>query len=168
MTLSRRLALTLLSSAVFAPAFAGTFGRPVGEVILSVKGKVSVTNNDASADFDMAMLEALPKTSFTTSTPWTDANTVFEGVALKDLIVATGASGGTIIVTALNDYSVPMPASDAETGVIVAYKLNGKYMQVKDKGPLWVIYPFDDKPELKTEAVYSRSVWQLMSLDFVD
>ncbi len=167
-TISRRLALALAFTALLGPSSAATLGQPAGPVILSVKGKIAVTNNGKSADFDIAMLEALPKTSFETSTPWTDADTVFEGVALTDLIAAVGASGGTIVASALNDYSVPIPASDAQAGVMIAYRLNGEYMQVKDKGPLWVIYPFDDRPELKTETKYSRSVWQLTSLDFVD
>ena len=167
-TFSRRMALLLAFTAILGSASAGTLGQPAGAVILSVKGKIAVTNNGDTADFDVAMLEALPRTSFKTSTPWTDADTVFEGVALKDLIAAVGATGGTIVAAALNDYSVPIPASDAQSGAMIAYRLNGKYMEVKDKGPLWVIYPFDDKPELKTETLYSRSVWQLTSLEFVD
>jgi hypothetical protein len=65
---------------------------------------------------------------------------------------------------ALNDYAVPLPMSDANSGAIIAYKMNGEYMPVRAKGPLWIMFPFDDKPELKTEAAYSRCVWQLRRL----
>ena len=34
-------------------------------------------------------------------------------------------------------------------------------MSVREKGPLWVIYPFDSDPEYQTEVIYSRSIWQL-------
>jgi hypothetical protein len=48
--------------------------------------------------------------------------------------------------------------------VILALKRNGEYMPVRDKGPLFVIYPFDSKPELKTQTYYGRSVWQVAKI----
>ncbi|WVT76298.1 hypothetical protein QM996_29310 (plasmid) [Sinorhizobium chiapasense] len=46
----------------------------------------------------------------------------------------------------------------------MALKQDGRYMEVADKGPLFVIYPFDDKPELKSEIYFSRSVWQVRTI----
>ncbi|MEC8574513.1 MAG: oxidoreductase, partial [Pseudomonadota bacterium] len=34
-------------------------------------------------------------------------------------------------------------------------------MSLRDKGPLWIVYPFDSDPAYQTEAIYSRSIWQL-------
>jgi hypothetical protein len=34
-------------------------------------------------------------------------------------------------------------------------------MTVRDKGPLWIVYPYDAKPEYRQELIYSRSIWQL-------
>ena len=34
-------------------------------------------------------------------------------------------------------------------------------MPVTDKGPLFIVYPFDSNPELKHQLFYSRSAWQL-------
>jgi hypothetical protein len=38
-------------------------------------------------------------------------------------------------------------------------------MSVRDKGPLWVIYPYDAVPEYKSERIYARSIWQLVSIE---
>ena len=63
---------------------------------------------------------------------------------------------------ALNDYAVTIPASDAvEGGPIVAYAHNGQAMSVREKGPLWVVYPFDANDTYKSEEYYARSIWQL-------
>ena len=68
-------------------------------------------------------------------------------------------------VVALNDYAIEIPLSDfSEHGAILALKQDGRYMEVADKGPLFVIYPFDDKPELKSEIYFSRSVWQVRTI----
>lgn len=67
---------------------------------------------------------------------------------------------------ALNDYAVDIPVSDAVAdGPIVAYLMNDQPMPVRDKGPLWIVYPFDSKAEYRTEAIYSKSIWQLSRIE---
>jgi hypothetical protein len=39
-------------------------------------------------------------------------------------------------------------------------------MSVRDKGPLWVIYPYDSD-DYRSEVIYSRSIWQLDRLEVV-
>ena len=61
-----------------------------------------------------------------------------------------------------HDYAVEIPVSDSvEDGPILAYELNGAPMSVRDKGPLWLVYPYDQNPEYRSEVIYSRSIWQL-------
>ncbi|MCC2664519.1 MAG: oxidoreductase, partial [Geminicoccaceae bacterium] len=43
--------------------------------------------------------------------------------------------------------------------VILALKRDGAYMPVRDKGPLFIVYPYDSSPELKHQNYYSRSAW---------
>ena len=38
-------------------------------------------------------------------------------------------------------------------------------MPVRDKGPLFIIYPFDSSAELRSEPYYSRSAWQLRTIE---
>ena len=42
--------------------------------------------------------------------------------------------------------------------------MDGAYMTVRNKGPLFVIYPFDAVPALQTELYYSRAAWQVRSI----
>ena len=71
--------------------------------------------------------------------------------------------------TAINDYAVEIPVSDAVVGgPIVAYFLNGEPMSVRDKGPLWIVYPFDADPHYQTEVIYSRSIWQLDRIELIE
>ena len=73
-----------------------------------------------------------------------------------------------MVATALNDYETKIPVSDFETfDVLLALKRDGEYMPVRDKGPLFVIYPYDSDPSLKSQKYYSRSAWQLRRLSVV-
>ena len=148
-----------------SPALAGQLAAPKGDVALTVSGEISNVNAPGEARFDLDMLKALPRASFRTKTQWTTGISEFSGVSLVDLLAAVGAKGATLRATALNDYAVDIPVADAIVGgPIIAYALDGKPMSVRDKGPLWIIYPFDAKAEYRAEAIYSRSIWQLRSL----
>lgn len=157
----------LLTLVLWSPASAGELAKPTGEVILTISGSIENVNKNRVAEFDLPMLETLARSSFVTTTPWTADPTTFEGVALTDLLAAVGAKGSAMTVTALNDYSATVPLSDAQSGAILAYRINGDYFSVREKGPLWLIYPFDASPQLKREEVYARSVWQIRKIDII-
>jgi len=85
---------------------------------------------------------------------------------MEKLMAAVGARGKTVRAVALNDYAITIPVEDfARHGVILALKRDGQYMPIRDKGPLFVIYPYDSKPELKTQIYYARSAWQVKRLE---
>jgi hypothetical protein len=157
---------TFLGLLISTAAIADGLAAPTGEVVLHVTGKITKTNNGDAADFDMAMLEALTGRTTTTATPWYDAKKTFTGPLGSALLEAVGASGTTLKVLALNDYASEIPVSDfTQYPVILATKLDGEPMSVRDKGPIFVIYPFDEMPDLNNETYYSRSAWQVKSIE---
>jgi hypothetical protein len=48
--------------------------------------------------------------------------------------------------------------------MVMAHQMNGQPISVKTKGPLFIVYPFDSKPELRSSTYYERSPWQLRSI----
>ncbi len=156
------MAAAAIVCAAESGASAEGLDAPSGEILLTVSGAVSVTNDGDTAQFDIDMLRSLGETSFTTSTPWTDGPQTFTGVSLKALLQALELESGTLSATAINDYAVDIPVSDAvENGPIVAFLRNGETMSVRDKGPLWIVYPYDSREEYRAEVIFSRSIWQL-------
>lgn len=155
---------------VFAtsPLAADELPAPTGEVLLTVTGEIQVKNQGDTAVFDAEMLKALGEVTFETSTPWTEGAQTFTGVSLHRLMEKLGVTEGSLKATAVNDYAIDIPVSDAvEGGPIIAYLQNGEPMSVREKGPLWVVYPYDLKAEYQTEVTFSRSIWQLVRLDVI-
>jgi hypothetical protein len=139
---------------------------PKERVVLTVRGKIGVTNGDGAADFDMKMLQALPQHSFTTKTPWHNRPVKFTGPRLADVLAAVKASGSAIRAVSINDDAVTIPVADTrQHQVIVARLLDDKPMAVRDKGPLFVVYPFDDSATLRSVVFYERAIWQLKTLE---
>ncbi|PYB77709.1 molybdopterin-dependent oxidoreductase [Rhizobium wuzhouense] len=156
--------LALLIGAVCSTS-ALALDAPKGPVVLTVKGAITNTNVGDTAEFDLAMLEALSGRKATMETPWTQGMVTFEGPLLSALLKAVGATGSTLSVKALNDYAAEVPADDAKLATILATRMDGKLMSVRDKGPLMVVYPFDQDPSLYNEKYFSRSVWQIKEIE---
>lgn len=135
---------------------------PTGEVILTVSGDISASNGDGLARFDLDMLSDLGTRGFTTTTMWTEGDQSFTGVGLDQLLDRLGVEDGMLKATAINDYGVDIPVDVAtEGGPIIAFELNGEPMSVRDKGPLWIVFPYDSDPAYRTEITFSQSIWQL-------
>jgi hypothetical protein len=139
---------------------------PTSALVLSVTGRVRSPNQQSAALFDMAMLERLPQASFVTHTPWYAQARKFTGPLLRDVLAAAGAQGTGLRAVALNDYRVDIPFEDVHRfDVVLARLLDDKPMPVRDKGPLFIIYPFDHHSQLRNAVYYSRCAWQLKAIE---
>lgn len=133
-----------------------------GAVVLTIDGK---TAGGKSFELTMADLEQMTTAVLRTSTPWHDHVVEFEGVRLSDLMAMVGAEGENAFVVALNDYTADIPVSDFESfDPILALREDGELMPVGDKGPAFIVYPYDENKDLQSEKYYLRSVWSVSSI----
>lgn len=162
----RQFLLALCALWLAGATAAQVLEAPRDPPVLTVSGNIGATNRGASAVWDMAMIDALPQASFTTRTPWDNAPVTFSGPLLRDLLAAVGSRGTQIRATALNDYRITIPVEDTRRyNIVVATRMNDQPMSIRTKGPLFIVYPFDSHPELRSATFYERSIWQLHSLD---
>jgi hypothetical protein len=148
-------------------ATAQSLPAPEGRVILTLAGDIEVTNQNDVAAFDAAMLKDLGEATVETSTAWTEGVKNFRGVAMDRLMERVGASGSTAVVIALNDYKVEIPTSDFRSyPVVLAYEMDGERLRIRDKGPLWVVYPQDQYPALQNKETQAKWVWQVKRIEF--
>lgn len=133
-------------------------------VLLTVIGRDGAITRLTEADLDR-----LEQRRLDTSTFWTTGVQHFEGVFLRDVLAAAGIDptlpGGRIEAMAHNDYAVAMPLSDfVKWDVLLARRMNGANLTLRDKGPFWIVYPRDRDPALKDMNYNHRWVWQLRQL----
>lgn len=148
------------------PTYVSALDAPNGPVMLVLGGEVGQPNVGNEAHFDKAMLEALEQHETITRTPWYDGVVRFSGPLGRAILEAAGAEGENMRVVALNEYAATVPVSDFDNfDVILAMQANGNALRVRNQGPLFVIYPFDQHPELLNEEIFSRSVWQVTRID---
>ncbi len=162
--IARKLALAV---ALACTELAASADEPLSEepVLLTVTGSDG-TAVDATVSYTIAMLRRLGAREIRTKTIWLDGVQRFEGIELSALVRALGLTDGTLRFDALNDYSAEIPVSDAVPGgPLNAWSRNGRRMTPRDKGPLWLVYPYDDETVYQTETIYARSVWHLSRIE---
>ena len=134
-------------------------------VILTVTAK-GCCAGAGSQTFTLAQLDALPQTTVVTTTPWTEGEHSYQGVRLSALLAKLGIHSKTVKVTALNDYWSSLPVAEAEQyPVILATRQDGKVLTRRNKGPIFIIYPLSQFPDLDQERTHSFMVWQAVRID---
>lgn len=159
-------ALTCSTGLRASPLLASpTLAKPSGEVLLEIDGDIAAHNDAGRALLDRAMLEALPQKNVKTTTIWTKGVLDFSGPPLQVVLDLVGAGPGAIEAAALNDYIVTVPRNLLEAEVpIIAHRIDGRPFPVSEKGPLWIVFPYDADPKYRQEMVFNVSIWQLSTL----
>lgn len=128
---------------------------------------LSVTLEDGTViSLDRNTLESLPQQVFETSTPWTEGVIGFSGPSLATVLDHLGVPPGrSIVARAANDYRVIFEPRHIEPAApIIATRMNGAAFSLRDRGPLWVVFPYDASDAYRTEETISLSIWQVIDL----
>lgn len=113
------------------------------------------------------VIEQVGTVSFSTKLPGTDGDVTHQvrGPLLQALVEHAGIQAETYTAIALDKYESEIPATDfVEFEPIAAIEVDGRPLTVRDKGPVWVVYPRMDSPALADPIYEARSVWQLKEL----
>lgn len=115
----------------------------------------------------MDELRELPQVTINVDTEWYEGTRAFSGPLARDVVQMMGKGTGTMAhLTAVNDYAIDVPLSDFEAyDVILALDMDGHALSIRDKGPIWVMYPMNDFPELRDPVTNGKLIWQLVKLE---
>ncbi|WP_286238633.1 oxidoreductase [Neptuniibacter halophilus] len=157
----------LLAVLVLSPALqADTLPSPEGKTILTLSGNIRHTQDGSHAMFDLSQLQQLESQTFNLHTRWTDRSHEYYGPLLTAILEKVGAQGDTLVLTALNDYSIAIDRAFVDKyQPILAWRDDGKPMTIRDKGPLWLLLPHDKYPELNSEDNTGKMIWQLSHIE---
>lgn len=166
----RRRDIALL--ALLAPPFLASPRRSLGQgtparEILVVTGRVAPPRLGSGVRFDLAALEALGVETLETRTPWTGSEPRrFQGVPLARLLAAVGAEGARLRAVALNDYAITADIAElVAAGGFLATRQDGQPLRIRDRGPIWLIFPWSARPDLDTPTLRERSIWQIRRIE---
>ncbi len=154
-----RLFLGALVIVAALATHANAMDKPKGPAVLTIIGAIGETNRpafndfedgvlkfherrfDKAAVFDLAMLEALSMHEVTIKYAEWPKPFRFEGPWLKDVLKAVGAKPTSVSVLALDGFASELKAADLDAfDWILALKRDGRYLDLGQRGPLWLVY----------------------------
>ncbi|MER2496700.1 molybdopterin-dependent oxidoreductase [Vibrio neptunius] len=140
-------------------AFVLLFSTP----LFSAELVVGIDNRQPETLVYDQLVSQYPTTSFTTQLPWQPEAHEFTGVRVSDMLEQLGIQDTTSVsFIALNDYSASVTIENiVKYEPIIAYKMNGKKMKVRNKGPYWLVFNLDKFPEIDNTTFHSQMVWQI-------
>ena len=151
-------------------AVCSAFAAAADHDLLSVSGHLCPdpgNGNHPPMVFSRQMLLQLPQVTVTTKTDWTPRK-AFKGPLVADVLAKAGmcADAKEVLVETLDGYPVKIPVADFRLWhVILAMTADGQALTLRNKGPLWIMYPVDDHPaELDNNVVVSRMAWAVTGL----
>ena len=115
---------------------------PTGEVLLTVKGNIGVTNVGDEYQFDLDMLKKEGK-DLKTNDPWLESEFTYTGLPLSRLVemVKPGDGATTLKVIASDDYTVEVNIADCKgTDILLAYAADGADLMPDLGGPLKLVF----------------------------
>ena len=125
------------------------------EVRIDKQAPLALTYADIRAKFATSR--------FSTSLPWLKEQNEFSGFKVSELLQYLKLDKVTSVTfSALNDYRSTTSIEDIiQYEPIIAYKINGKTLKIRDKGPYWLVFNLDKHPQISTDQYFDKMVWQI-------
>ncbi|MER0236551.1 hypothetical protein ABRA89_00230 [Fulvimarina sp. MAC8] len=134
------------------------FDDPAAKVV-EIAG--ATTSPKTLSRADLAELEV---TRFTTALPWNDETAHVEGPSITELLRSVDPEGAStrIEIEALDGFAITADIGQlVADGAILVVRQDGAFLPVSRKGPAFLMFPFDDGPELKNQARFGQCIWQI-------
>jgi hypothetical protein len=138
--------------------------QPWGAAFLTIEGNIRRTNAPDQARFDREKLGARGSAFLKSNDILSDRPRLFDGVPIRAVLEQAKSRGVRITTFASNDYEIVIPIDDLKFEPLITMKADGQLLKIRDKGPLWIVYPRDDYKVLQDIRYDSRWVWQLNRL----
>lgn len=138
---------------------------PTGPVVLSLTGKIGLTNVDNRLDFDLATLERLGLVEYQVDDPLLKAMSP-RGVLLKNVldVAKIAPDAKELFASARNQYTTTIPLDIMKWPVVIATMRDGQRISMEERGPIEIVFP--NRSYEIDPVIYDKMwVWQLESLN---
>lgn len=127
---------------------------------------LTLVNGSQEIELSIDDLAAMDQTTFDTANEFVDGRVTFSGPLVRDVLARVGLDkADNVRFVAANDYYVDIPTQNfRDYDAILAIEADGARLSRRDKGPIWLMYPISDFPELHDPIYSRRLIWQVVRI----
>jgi hypothetical protein len=136
------------------------------DALLEIAGAVKPNSPRGSFLFSEKDLLKLKTVKLTTATAWTPRSE-FIGPELSTVLEAAGvpATAKDMRFYAIDAYEITIPTTDlVKYRPVMAHTQNGERLAVATRGPVFLVYPRDQYPELTAIKGQAQFVWMVCKI----
>lgn len=138
------------------------------DALLKILAEAETGCPETFALSDVSLL-ALPQQTFKTHHTWSKVADEFSGPLLADVLDQVCPKASKLKLKAINDYQVDLDFNKIKQyEPILALSVNGERLTVRNKGPIWVMIPFDKYTSVPERSLDEALVWQLSSINVLE
>lgn len=131
----------------------------VDNVILSVRVDGTIIQ------LDIVTLERMGTVSYEVFDPYLQAENEYTGVLLSRLEEVLGTAADLHFM-ALDDYTSTMTFDEIQRWpIMLATQSNGEYIEIEYGGPIRLIFPYDDYPNIDRVRYLDNWIWSICHID---
>lgn len=151
-------------------SFRGLAGLLVAAALLSTAARaepaLTLVNGSQTLELSIDALGEMPQTTIATENEFVDGTVTYRGPLVRNVLSRVGLDKvDNVRFVAANDYYVDIPAKNfRDYDAILAIEANGERLSRRDKGPIWLMYPISDFPELRDPIYSRRLIWQVVKI----
>lgn len=152
------LAGILVAAALLSPALPATMAR--------ADPALTLVNGSQTIELSIDALDAMPQATIATENEFVTGTVTYRGPLVRDVLARAGLDKvDNVRFIAANDYYVDIPVENfREYDAILAIEADGERLSRRDKGPIWLMYPISDFPELRDPIYSRRLIWQVVKI----
>ena len=100
--------------------------------------------------------------------PWEKESATYSGILLDELVDKFAKENvNKIIFKAIDDYQVEISMKTLKAyKILLVTKQNGHYLEVKDKGPMRIVFPDYDSAKKEYETNLPLWMWMINRIEF--
>lgn len=127
---------------------------------------LTLVNGSEQLEYTADELAAMPQTTILTENEFVDGQVSYRGPLVRDVLAEAGLDKlESVRFVAANDYYVDIPTQNfRDYDAILALEADGERLSRRDKGPIWLMYPISDHPELHDPTYSRRLIWQVVKI----
>ncbi|WP_163338139.1 hypothetical protein [Desulfopila sp. IMCC35008] len=136
-----------------------------GSAIIKLQGSISQGNKKR---ITVAELEDLGVITVEINDPFEKKKNSFTGVMMEKFVTHYGNTGvKSVSFFAIDGYQITFSRANwASHKIMVATRVNDKYMDYENKGPLRIVYPEYDPDKHDSKEILPKWIWMITTVKF--
>ncbi|ASP36081.1 hypothetical protein [Labrenzia sp. VG12] len=98
--------------------------------------------------------------------PYEKRSNAYHGVWMEDFVERFGTPGvSTVITRAIDDYEITFTRDEWQSiRILLATRVNDRYVDFDEKGPLFVVFPDYDEKQKEYRANLPKWIWMITEI----